>query len=46
MALVYGLVRLIFARKKFGIEIPFADERAMAEIDAVLGSIPEALKAA
>jgi len=46
MVLIYGLVRLLFARKKYGIHIPFADERAMREIDAVLGAIPEALKAA
>jgi hypothetical protein len=41
MVVIYGLVRLLFARKAFGIAIPFADERAMKSIDAVLEGVRE-----
>jgi hypothetical protein len=35
MVLVYNLTRLLVARKKHGIEIPFADAQAMAVIDGI-----------
>jgi hypothetical protein len=35
VVLIYNLIRLLVARKKFGIELAFADAKAMAVIDAI-----------